>query len=302
MVSVTTVSGAPSGSRPSPASSLAQGDPLVPRMLLGKRLRELREARDLSRAEVSMRVGASPSKVTRLERGDSQARPEDVAELLAAYGLHDEAERSTLLTIAEQTDARAWWYRYRDAVPPSMRRYLSAEEGARLVRCFDDRYVPDLLQTEAYARELLRNGHSAASERATSRHVDLLARRQRFLRRRPRPLNLWVVLDEAVLWRPVGNAATMRDQLIHLTQICWRPNVTVQIAPYKIRDSVPAARPLTLVRFPQVGLPDLVHLDGTYPSRQAEIERHWHMFNTLVTEAAPPEQTPKIIERILADR
>jgi hypothetical protein len=133
------------------------------------------------------------------------------------------------------------------------------------------------------------------------RHVELLLKRQRLLRRRPRPLNLWAVLDEAALWRPVGNTATMRAQLEHLKKMCWRPNVTVQVTPYNISHRVTTGGPLTLVRFHEEHLPDLIHIEGatTSASRPAEIERLWHTFNTLVTEARQPERTPAMIDTIL---
>ncbi|MFF5264320.1 helix-turn-helix domain-containing protein [Actinomadura viridis] len=294
MASAATVRSEFAGSNP----PLVRGDPLVPRMLLGQRLRDLREATGLSRAEAGRTIRASRSKISRIERGRTGLRHADVAELLTAYGIRDEAERSTLLTLTDQANARPWWYGHRDVVPPWMRRYLSAEQAARLVRCFGDRHVPELLRTDAYAREVI-------GEQAPDRRVELLARRRRILRRRPRPVNLWVVLDEAALWRPVGDAATMRGQLEHLREISWRPNVTVQIAPFNIGGRVAAGGPLTLVRFPQQTLPDLVYLErdgeAVYPARPGEIEHHWHIFNTLVTEAAAPEHTPRIIERVLAE-
>jgi hypothetical protein len=84
--------------------------------------------------------------------------------------------------------------------------------------------------------------------------------------------------------------------------MCWRPNVTVQVTPINIGHRVATGGPLTLVRFPQEHLPDLVHVEDepAYPSRPAEIERYWHVFNTLVTEARQPEQTPDLIEAVLA--
>jgi hypothetical protein len=120
-----------------------------------------------------------------------------------------------------------------------------------------------------------------------------------------RPVNLWVVLDEAVLWRPVGDAATMRAQLEHLVELCGRPNVTVQIAAYPTCRRVAPDGPLTLIRFPQQNLPDLVSLERggrtAYPTGPAEIEHHWHVFNTLVIEAAPPEHTPRLVEDALTE-
>jgi transcriptional regulator with XRE-family HTH domain len=297
VASLTTSRSAPGGRE----STLVQGDPLVPRLLLGRRLRDLREARGMTRADAGRSVRASVSKITRIELGRTGLRARDLVALLAAYGVRDEAEYSTLIALAEQSFARPWWQPHRDVVPDRMGAYLSAEQVARLVRRFEVEHVPELLQTEAYARELLRRTLPGP---VVERRLDLLTQRQRILRRRPRPVNLWVVLDATALRNPVGDALTMRAQLLHLITMCWRPNVTVQIAPHHVRESVGADGPLTLFRFPQQGLPDMVHLDRphrpAYPTRRAEIEHHWHIFNTLVTEASPPEQSPYIIEDFLA--
>lgn len=277
----------------------AHGDPLVPRMLLGRRLRELRERRRLSRREAARTIGGSASKITRLELGRSASRPHDIAALLTRYGA-DGDERTTLLALAEQTAARAWWHDDGDIVPAWVRPYLSAEQAAKLVRTFEAQFVPGLLQTEDYARALIRRVNP---EPQVERRVEFRMRRQRVLRRRPRPLNLWVVLDEQALWRPIGGAETMCGQIRHIIELCARPNVTVQIAPFGICGRVAGDGPLTLVRFPQQGLPDMVYLErangAVYPGRRAEIEWHWHVFNTLVTEAAPPERTPRILAGML---
>ncbi|MDL4773119.1 MULTISPECIES: helix-turn-helix domain-containing protein [Thermomonosporaceae] len=277
-----------------------QGDPLVPRMLLGLRLRELREAAGLSREDAGAAIRGSSSKISRLELGRIGCKRRDIADLLSLYGVSDEAPRATLLALADQANGRAWWHADRDIVPEWVRPYLSAEQTARLVRCFESQFVPGLLQTEDYAREVIRR---VVPEHEVDRRVDLRMGRQRVLRRRPRPLNLWAVLDESALWRPIGGPRTMRAQLQHIIDLCGRPNVTVQIAPYGICGRVAGDGPVTLVRFPQQGLPDMVYLErhnsAVYPFRRAEIEHHWHTFNTLVTEAAPPEQTVPILRRTL---
>lgn len=291
------------GSRHTPSARVrqapAQGDPLVPRMLLGRRLRELREAAGLSRRDAGRRLRGSESKITRLELGRAAAKPGDVARLLAVYGA-DGDERTVLLALAEQTNARAWWQDDGDIVSRWVRPYLSAEQAAKLVRTFEAQFVPGLLQTEEYARTVIRRAYP---EPEVERRVAFRMRRQRVLRRRPRPLNLWVVLDKAALWRPIGASEMMRAQIRHIVEMCRRPNVTVQVAPFGISGRVAGDGPLTLVRFPQQGLQDMVYLErpdsAGYPVRRAEIERHWHVFNTLVTEAAPPERTPHILAEML---
>ncbi|XRQ05138.1 helix-turn-helix domain-containing protein [Actinomadura welshii] len=277
----------------------AQGDPLVPRMLLARRLRTLREAEGLTRRDAARAVGGSTSKISRLELGRSGYKAGDIAALLGRYGVDDD-ERATLLALAEKTTARPWWYADRDIVPRWVQDYLSAEQAAKLVRTFEAQFVPGLLQTEDYARALIRRVNP---EPEVDRRVEFRLRRQRVLRRRPRPLNLWVVLDEAALWRPIGDPETMRAQIRHIADLCRRPNVTVQIAPFGICGRVAGDGPLTLVRFPQQGLPDMVYLEradsAVYPVRPRDVERHWHVFNTLVTEARPPEQTPHILAKVL---
>ncbi len=76
------------------------GDPLVPRMLLGRRLRELRDRSGLSRRDAGRLLNASESKIGRLETGRTGSRPREVARLLAGYGA-EEDERTTLLALAE---------------------------------------------------------------------------------------------------------------------------------------------------------------------------------------------------------
>lgn len=314
MASLASAKSAPGGTgRMRARGGNARGDPLVPRLLLGRLLRDLRESRGMSRADAGRAVRGSPSKIMRIETGRIGPRLRDVTGLLAAYGIRDESEYSTLMALAEQTHARPWWYDYRDVVPDRTGAYLSAEQSAKLVRRFEVAHIPELLRTEAYARELIRRERPGIDD--IDRHLELLAQRQRVLRRRPRPVNLWVVLDEAALRTPVGDVVTTRTQLHHLVTMSWRPNVTVQIASSRVCARVAGSIPRTLVRFPQPQLTDMVYLDGrqdgggsggdssgggTYPTRRSEIEHHWHIFNTLVTEAAPPEETPFIIEAVLA--
>lgn len=285
-----------------PTAAAPPSGPLVPRLLLGRRLRALREESGLTRVQAAKAVGVSATTLGRMERGRTGFKHRDVAALLALYGVDDEAERATALALVEQTRAPGWWDAERDLVPARERLYLSAEQSARLIRCFEPDAVPVLLQTPDYARADIARRHPDATAEELRRRVALRIGRQRVLRARPRPVNLWVVLDEVVLWRPVGGTATMRAQLQHIIDVARRPNVTVQVAPHTATGHLET--PFTLVRFMQQDLPDLVYLDrpegACYPSRPEQIERHWHAFNTLVTDAALPEHTPRILTGVLA--
>ncbi|MEV6510362.1 helix-turn-helix transcriptional regulator [Streptomyces sp. NPDC051642] len=278
--------------------------PVVPRLILGTRLRELREDRHIARVVAGEAIRASRSKISRLEAGRHRFKPRDVADLLTLYGVTDEAERATLLALAEEANSPAWWQHFSDVVPTWARAYLGAEQAASLVRCFEVQRVPHLLQTADYARASLRLAHAGAGRVELDRRVKLRMTRQRILRRRP-AAQLWAVIDEAALRRPVGGIGTMRAQLRHLIEICRLPQVTVQVLPFRAGGHAGEAGPVTILRLPGGRLPDMVYLEqrvtALYPDRPTEIECYWDVMNRLVVEAESPEETPTILHRILQE-
>ncbi|WP_405837363.1 helix-turn-helix domain-containing protein [Streptomyces sp. NBC_01518] len=286
-----------------PLDGLSAG-PVVPRLVLGARLRELREERHIARVVAGEAIRASRSKISRLEAGRHRFKPRDVADLLTLYGLTDEAERATLLALAEEANSPAWWQHFNDVVPTWARAYLGAEQAASLVRCFEVQRVPHLLQTPDYARASLRLTHAGAGRAELDRRVKLRMTRQRILRRRP-AAQLWAVIDEAALRRPVGGIGTMRAQLRHLIEICRLPQVTVQVMPFLAGGHAGEAGPVTILRLPGDRLPDMVYLEqrvtALYPDRPTEIECYWDVMNRLVVEAESPEETPTILHRILQE-
>jgi transcriptional regulator with XRE-family HTH domain len=286
-----------------PLDGLSAG-PVVPRLVLGARLRELREERNIARQSAGEAIRASRSKISRLEAGRHRFKPRDVADLLTLYGVTEEAERATLLALAEEANSPAWWQHFNDVVPIWARAYLGAEQAASLVRCFEVQRVPHLLQTPDYARASLRLAHPGADGAELDRRVTLRMTRQRILRRRP-AAQLWAVIDEAALRRPVGGTGTMRAQLRHLIEICRLPQVTVQIMPFVAGGHAGEAGPVTILRLPGGRLPDMVYLEqrvtALYPDRPTEIECYWDVMNRLVVEAESPEETPTILHRILQE-
>jgi hypothetical protein len=239
-----------------------------------------------------------------METGRHGFKLRDVADLLTHYGVTDEAERATLLALAEQANAPAWWQYYSDVVPTWMQTYLGAEQAASVIRCFQVQRVPGLLQTADYARASIRAAHPDAGAEELDRRVALRMTRQRILHRRP-ATRLWAVIDEAALRRPVGGPDVLRAQLRHLIEICGLPQVTVQILTFSRGGHAAEGGPVTILRLPGGGLPDVVYLEqlttGLYPDRPAEIECYWDAMNRLVVEAESPDETPTILHRILQE-
>jgi len=278
--------------------------PAVPRMVLGERLRRLREAQYISRREAGESIRVPEAQVDRMERGHTGFHERDVTDLLSIYGVTDPAERDTMLALAAQANVPAWWHAYGDVVPDWLHTYLGLEQAASVIRGYEVQFVPGLLQTREYARAVVALGHPDATEAQLQRRVELRMHRQRVLYG-PRPPHLWAVIDEAALRRPVGGAETMRGQLRHLIAACEMPHVTVHVMPFAAGGHAAAGGPVTLVRLPERELPDVIYLEqligASYPAERDDVEHYRHVIDRLVTDAAPSSSTRAILLGLLED-
>jgi len=101
-----------------------QAGPTVVRMMLGGRLRRLREANGITPADAGWAIRGSHSKINRMETGRSGFKRRDVADLLTLYGVHDETERNGLLMLVEKANTPGWPPRRRPGSAAALRRQL----------------------------------------------------------------------------------------------------------------------------------------------------------------------------------
>ena len=260
--------------------------PTVLRMLVGAHLRRFREAAGISTEDAGYEIRASHSKISRMELGRVGFKERDVADLLTLYGVTDPARREPLLELAEYANLPGWWQ----------------EQGAEVVRVFEVQDVPELLQTAGYARALIsaRYPHAPAAE--IERRVEVRMLRRRVFDR-PEPLKLWAILDEAALRRVVGGPETMREQIRHLIEMAGRPNITVQVLPFAVGGHAAEGGPMTLLRFAEPDLPDVVYVEqltgALYPDRPSDIVYYRDVLNRLGGQAEPPTRTLGFLREVL---
>jgi hypothetical protein len=287
--------------RPDGADETGIG-PTVLRMLLGRRLRRLREAKGVSREEAGWEIRASESKISRMELGRVGFKERDVADLLTLYGVTDPEERAALLSVARQANDRGWWHRYGDVQPKWFESYLGLEAAASLIRAYEVQFVPGLLQTADYARAVIALGYGGTDEAEVERRVALRMQRQQMLKR-PEAPHLWVVVDESALRRPIGGRAVMRAQLGSLIKATTQPNVTVQVMPFEAGGHAAAGGAFTVLRFPEHDLPDLVYMEqltgALYLDQRDEVDAYIKVMERVCVEANPPDRTVETLERIL---
>ena len=297
-----TAAGSHGGPVPSLVTPPDAGGPTVLRILLGAQLRRLREAKRISLEEAGNVIRASHSKISRLETGRVGFKDRDVADLLTLYGVVDEKERESLRTLASRANSPGWWHDYSDVLPNWFEAYVGLEEAASQIRAYEVQFVPGLLQTEDYARAVTMLAYS--NPREINRRVNLRLARQGVLTRDDPP-SLWAVLDEAVLRRPIGGANAMRSQLKHLIEMSQRPNVTIQIVPFKAGGHAAAGGPFSVLRFAEYDLPDIVYLEqlssALYLDKQDVVDSYLAVMERLCIEATTPASSVKTLRALLRE-
>jgi transcriptional regulator with XRE-family HTH domain len=277
--------------------------PTASRIVLGARLRRLREASGVTRGDAARAIRATESKISRLELGRSGFKQRDVADLLTLYHIGAADERENLLSLARRASTPGWWQQYSDVIPPWLEQYIGLEEAASIIRTYEVQFVHGLLQTESYARAVIGLRHGADEFAEIERRVELRMRRQRILT--GDAPKLWAVVDEAALRRPLGGRTVMRDQVRHLIEVADLPSVSLQIVPFRAGGHPAAGGAFTLLRFARPEIPDLVYIEhvdsALYLDRRPEVEDHVQIMNELCVAAAPPEETCDLLNQILKE-
>ena len=279
-----------------------RGGPTVRRMLVGAQLRRLRIEAGVSREDAGEAIRASAWKMLRLENGQVGYKERDIADLLIRYGVTDPVEIATFIAMAREANLPGWWNAYSDLLPQWFRAYVDLEAVAAQIRTYQDQLVPGLLQTEAYMRALMRGTLRDRRPEEIDRRVTLRLTRQRLLSQDGGP-QVWVVLDEAVLRRPVGGTKVLRVQIERLIEATTLPRVSLQVLPFSAGAHAAMVGAFSILRFADQDLPDVVYLEhatnALYLDRPEDVEEYAHIMSSVAVHGAAPEQTVEILSQLL---
>jgi transcriptional regulator with XRE-family HTH domain len=275
--------------------------PTVPRMMLGNQLHRFREAAGITPEAAGYEIRASRSKISRMENGRVRFKERDVADLLTLYGVTDEKTRAGVIALVQQANAPGWWSKYGDVTADWFEAYLGMEAAASVIRTFELQFVHGLFQTEAYARAVTLLGHTTAPAEEIDRRVSLRLKRQDLLKG-PEPPQVWSVIDEGALRRPVGGRAVMRAQLNRLIEVAELRHVAVQIVPFGRGGHTAAGGSFTVLRFGDADVPDVVYIEqltsALYLDGREDVDHYLEVMNHLSTEALTPAQTAGFLAEI----
>ncbi|MEV5606713.1 helix-turn-helix transcriptional regulator [Streptomyces sp. NPDC052225] len=207
----------------------------------GAELRRLREAAGMNQGQLGSCIFCTGSLVGQIETARKLPTREFAERADAALGSDGALSRLVGLVLRSQ-------------LPTWFQAYAEMEARAVHISTFQAQVVYGLLQTEEYARAVLDTGVPEKVDQLLAARME----RQRILKRAQPPL-MCVILDEAVLRRPIGGPDVMRDQLAHLLDVMGHRWLTLQVLPRAAGQHVGLAGSFNALRFDDG--PDIVYTE-----------------------------------------
>jgi transcriptional regulator with XRE-family HTH domain len=280
-----------------------RAQPTLRRRRLGQALRTYRNDAGLSLDSAGRSMGWDESKLSRIETAKARMRPQDIEPLLKLYEVTDPNAIAALQGLAKDAGKQGWWQAYGDVVALSYKDHLTLESDAESVRIYSPNLIPGLLQTGAYAREIIAALALTRSPEEVIALAEVRKTRQAILTTPRDPLKYWAVIHEAALYqRFAAHPALMREQLRHLLDMADLPNITIQVMPLNSTPHPGMLGLFEIVRFPQPW-PTVVNVENIRGAHFVEGTEDVQIFETafdrVVASALPVDDSRATIRNIL---
>ncbi|WP_232852256.1 helix-turn-helix domain-containing protein [Nocardia acididurans] len=264
-------------------------------------LHEMRETAGLSKEVVSSKTGINVTTLYRIETAQARPQRRTLTAMLDLYKI-GEPQRSDALQLLVDALKPGMARSFEDAVSEVYGAYINFEAEALSARFFQATYIPGLLQTQAYADAVYDTTMPKISEQVREQRIRARVERSRVLVKDD-PLELWVVLDEAVVRRTVGGPEVMREQLNRIVEHTEKRNVILQILPFDAGAHPGMLGSFTLLDFPDPADPELVYVEGIASDEliegHPEVRRYGVMFDQLRAMALSPRDSITMIAQTM---
>ncbi|MEU8270397.1 helix-turn-helix transcriptional regulator [Sphaerisporangium sp. NPDC049002] len=274
--------------------------PTVRLRRLASELRKLRAAADMTRDEVTEITSINGATLYRLETAKARPQVRTLRTLLDLYKVEGPL-REELQAILKESAERSWLHTFERELPDQYTAYIGFEQEAQRLLNYESLFVPGLLQTEDYARAVIRSMPPMASREEVEARIEARLQRQALLAQE-RPLHLWAVIDEAVLHRHVGGRNVMKAQLRKLHEVSQEPNITLQVVPFNGGAHPGMHGSFIIMQFGE-GNEDVIYIEGTtadlFLENETDIQRYNLVFEHLRAVAASPEATRAMVAAVL---
>jgi transcriptional regulator with XRE-family HTH domain len=270
--------------------TVADSSPTIRQRELGLRLRKLRNGLGLTVEDVAEKLMCSTAKISRMETGARRPVLRDVRDLCALYNV-DESATAELLKLTREAREQGWWTQYEDL---NLSPYIGLEQDASSITAYCMFYLHGLVQTDDYAREIVKAIAPKMETAILQQRVEARRRRQELLDQ-PSPPNYRLLIDEAVLRRPVGSPALMAAQIAKLLDLSTAGKVRIQLIPFEAGAYSVGDISFTLLEFTEPALPPVVYVEALagsqYHERPADVARYRESIENVRDSALSPRES-----------
>ncbi|GGL07837.1 helix-turn-helix domain-containing protein [Streptomyces flaveus] len=259
--------------------------------MVGAQLAVLRRAAGFTQRTLAERARVDEETIASIEQGRRPLK-EDFAELLDKI-LDTKGVLAAALEHMPEVDLFPRW----------AEEFIDLEREAIALSWYENQVLPGLLQTEAYARAVLRNDVPALSEDEIELRVAARMARQKILHREDPPTASFI-FSEVTLMDRLGGDQVYYEQLRRLREWAELPGITLQVMPVGRQFHAGLAGPFILLETPDYQR--LAYTEAPHGSRLianpdevSYLERRYAM---LRTQALNPEETKRLLDRLLGER
>jgi len=271
------------------AGRAGPSEPLSNEQRYGDEVRRKRETAGLTQAELAERIVCSPSLIAHYEAGrrtPSHADAQRLDQVLGTDGFFTRWRKTlTKSRYAEHFQEAA-----------------EAEQLAVFIEEYAISLVPGLLQTEGYARAVLKVGKPNYTTADLDKKVVNRLERARILETPDSP-TLWVILHETVTRTVVGGPTVMAEQLRHIAELGRVGRIMVQVVPFSVGAHAAMSSMVKLMRFADA--PDMAYVEalntGSLTDDPSLVRRYRDAYDLTRAAALPPEVSLDLIESVAED-
>ena len=275
--------------------------PTVRLRRLSAELRRLRASAGLTREDVTEKTGINEATLYRIETARVRPQRRTLIGLLDLYEV-SEPQRSEALALLADAGKEGWLRPDHSDLPEEYTTYMSFEAEARAVRNYESLFIPGLLQTEDYARAVIKGVLPMAGNTEIEQRVRARIERQEVLTK-DEPLRLWAIIDEAAVRRVVGGPSVTAAQTEHLLRMMNEAHVTLQLIPFSAGAHPGMPGSFVLMDFAEVEDPEIIYIDSLagdlFLEAEADLRRYRELFDNLRAVALAPDQSARMIATLV---
>lgn len=275
--------------------------PTIRSRRLGARLAGYRRESGLSGTEVANRLGMHQASWSRIEAGRTSIAPSVLATVVKMLDIPADIARH-MEDLRQRAEKPGWWQDYGDILAEPVQMLLELEADASWVRTFEGQVVPGLLQTRAYAEQVITAGSPHLRIADIDRYLELRMRRQRRL---IEGMRLTAIVSEAVIRQQIGGPDVLRDQLRHIDRVVAERDVTVQVVPFTADAHAALGDSFFIIQWPDEADSEAVYTDGmtswTMHERRGAIRSYLHAFASVQGRALSARESLDLIRGVIRE-